>query len=117
MDFDEALNAHAQWKLRLLTFINGASKEPLDPKVVGRDDQCGLGKWIHGEAKVHSALPEYAQLVEIHARFHKAAATVLNSHLSGKTPQAKAMLDPGGAFHEAAMETLIGIRHLRDKVK
>ena len=44
----EAINAHIHWKIRLEKYLDGTSEEKLDPKLVSRDDQCKLGKWIHG---------------------------------------------------------------------
>jgi hypothetical protein len=39
-----------KWKGRLQNYVDGTSKEQLDPMIICRDDQCALGKWIHGPA-------------------------------------------------------------------
>lgn len=116
MNFDEAITAHSQWKIRLQSVVSGTSKENLDPAVVGVDDRCALGQWIHGEAKAHAALREYAELVSEHAAFHKAAAEVLRLAQSGMAATAaQSILE--GSFHHASIRTINAIRHLRRKVE
>lgn len=116
MNFDEAITAHSQWKIRLQGLLSGANKESLDPAVVGVDNRCPLGQWIHGEAKVHSALKEYAELVAEHAEFHRAAAEVIRAVAAGERQRAQTMIDDG-PFHEASLRTINAIRHLRRKVQ
>ena len=115
MDFSEAITAHSQWRIRLQAAISGTSRENLDPKVVGVDDRCVLGQWIHGEAKQFSAVPEYAALVKEHRAFHQCAAQVLTQVATGKLEEAKASV-ASGEFYQASLRTINAIRHLRAKV-
>lgn len=117
MNFDDAITAHSQWKIRLQSVINGTSKEVLDPAVVCLDNKCPLGQWIYGDAKAYAALPDYEHLRVEHANFHQCAAEVLKFHLAGDLAKAKGSLDPGGPFHEASVKTIIAIRHLRKQVE
>jgi hypothetical protein len=117
MNFDEAITAHSQWKIRLQAVISGTSRETLDPAVVAVDNKCALGQWIHGEAKQYSGAPEYAKLLEEHAHFHKSAADTLRMALAGQLDKAKATLDTGGPFIDASIRTINAIRHLRKKVE
>ena len=87
----EAINAHIHWKLRLEKYLNGTSEENLDPSVIGRDDQCKLGKWIHGPAlKYFNDDDETLKtLRDDHALFHVTAASVVtlvqsNNHLAAE---------------------------------
>ena len=74
----DAINAHVRWKVRLDRCLNGTSEETLDPKVICRDDQCVLGKWIHGTAPKHFNGDEYLNILrEHHAKFHVLAASVV----------------------------------------
>jgi hypothetical protein len=116
MNFEEAITAHSQWKIRLQGVVAGTSKEVLDPKIVGVDDKCALGQWIHGEARQFSTHKEYAELLAEHARFHRCAADVLRAVAAGHTDQAKTMVD-GGEFHDVSLRTINAIRHLRKKVQ
>jgi len=117
MNFDEAITAHSQWKIRLQAVINGTSKETLDPAVVALDNKCVLGQWIYGEAKQFSALAEYGQLVKEHAHLHLSAADTLRLAQTGQLDKARLALDNGGTFIDASIRTINAIRHLRKKVE
>ncbi len=74
----DAINAHVRWKIRLDKCLNGTSDEVLDPKVICRDDQCVLGKWIHGPAdKYFENDNSLNSLRDDHAEFHRLAARVV----------------------------------------
>lgn len=77
MNFDEAIKAHADWKMKLARYIQRPDKS-IDAGVVGQDNQCSLGRWLHGEGARFSALPEFAQLKQEHAAFHHHAADILH---------------------------------------
>jgi hypothetical protein len=117
MNFDDAITAHSQWKMRLQAVINGTSKETLDPAVVCLDNKCVLGQWIYGEAKQYSGTNEYVELVKEHAHLHRCAAETLRLAQSGKTDEAKTTLEMGGVFIDASIRTINAIRHLRKKVE
>jgi hypothetical protein len=75
----EAINAHIRWKIRLESYLNGTSEEKLDVKTVSRDDQCVLGKWIHGDAVKHFRDDEgLTALRDHHAEFHVIAGEVVS---------------------------------------
>ena len=117
MNFDEAVLAHSKWKMRLLEVAMGLSKESLDPEIVGADNKCALGQWIHGEAKQkYSQLSEYLTLIEVHASFHQCASSVLRMALSGQAEEAKIHLNTGGSFMGASTQTITAIRRLQRKV-
>jgi Chemoreceptor zinc-binding domain len=74
----DAINAHIRWKIRLESYLNGTSEEKLDAKIIGRDDQCVLGKWIHGTALKHFQDDDgLAALRDHHAQFHVIAGEVV----------------------------------------
>lgn len=54
MDFNKAILTHSRWKTRLQDHISGG--EPVNLEAVGKDDQCELGMWIHGEGKKYQNL-------------------------------------------------------------
>ena len=115
MNFDEAITAHSQWRIRLQSVIAGTSKEDLDPAVVCRDDKCALGQWIYGEAKIYVNLLEYDTLKISHAEFHQSAAQVLRLSAAGKLAEATAIMKEG-AFHQASLRTITAIRKLRLRI-
>ncbi len=48
MNFDQAISAHVQWKSKLAAYI-AKPDHSLHAEIIAKDDQCELGKWIHGE--------------------------------------------------------------------
>lgn len=56
MNFDEAIAAHTQWKVRLRTFIDGTG-EKLESTTVRLDNPCDVGKWIHGGGRGSARCP------------------------------------------------------------
>ncbi|MDR3391158.1 MAG: CZB domain-containing protein [Sulfuriferula sp.] len=97
LDFNAAINAHMAWKKRLETLLaNTEGRDVLDPLHVCRDDQCDLGKWIHGDAAHrHGASEEYNRLRKAHADFHQAAAKVIILAQAGKDTEAQEELHAG----------------------
>lgn len=94
MNFDDAVSAHVNWKMRLRSFIDGISTEKLDPTVIEKDNQCALGKWIYGEgAGMCKTASEFETLKSEHARFHKCAASIVRKVTSGDKGGATTALD------------------------
>ena len=92
MNVLDAINAHVMWKLRLRKYVAGTSEESLDSAVVGTDHQCMLGKWIYSEGQAFSHLPEFKQMVEEHAQFHRCAAEIIDLVDEGESKEADGVL-------------------------
>lgn len=114
MNFDDAIAAHVRWKIRLHTFIAG--REELDEATVRRDDQCDLGRWIHGEGRGHSSCTEYGKLVDEHARFHHVAADVVKLTKAGRVDEARAMLEFGTEFANRSSAVVSAIVQIRKTI-
>jgi methyl-accepting chemotaxis protein len=101
MNFDEARQKHAEWRVKFRSAIT--KKETLDPAAIAKDDRCDLGKWLHGEAKArYSALPAYSECVQRHAHFHVEASKVAEQINAAKYEEAQALLAMGSAFSKAS---------------
>ncbi len=101
LNFQEAVAAHQKWKARLQAVIDGRSQETLDPAVVSRDDQCVLGKWIHGQGtSSFGNRPVFADLRTAHAEFHRVAGEVLGAAYGGQQAEAEAKM--GSSFAQAS---------------
>lgn len=99
LNFRTAIEAHQRWKMRLQAVIEMKSSETLDPKVVCRDDQCDLGKWIHGEAgRRFSDDPQFVELRSKHAYFHVCAGRILTLAQAGQKERAMAEMSSMGEF-------------------
>jgi methyl-accepting chemotaxis protein len=92
MNFLEIVSAHVRWKQRLQSYIIERG-EKLDPAEIGRDDHCKLGKWIYGEGQAYAHLPQFEQVRQIHAQFHKHAAAVVVFSNRGDRESAEQVLN------------------------
>jgi hypothetical protein len=96
LDFKGAIDAHMAWKVRLEKCIANDNQEGLKVDVVGRDDQCVLGKWIHGAGgQQFGHLREFQEMKMEHMRFHLAAADVLACCMAGDKDGAITKLKAG----------------------
>ncbi len=113
MNFDDAINAHAQWKVRLRRLLDGTSNETIDAETVARDNVCVLGQWLYGEGSKYSAHPAYAKLKNEHASFHKCAGQVVRFVAGGNKAAAEATLDSNGEFSQRSIHVVLAIRELK----
>jgi hypothetical protein len=111
MNLEEASSAHRQWKIRLRTFLNGGSQEQFDAANVAKDNQCDLGKWIHGAGAAHTSQPAFAALKSAHAQFHAEAAQVVKLATAGNKAGADRHLE--GAFTEASLKVVQAIHKVK----
>lgn len=111
----EAIDSHVRWKARLRDFIQGKSSEELKVEVVGRDDQCTLGKWIYGiGGERFGGEPAFAVLKSRHAQFHRCAGEVLDVAGRGDSKIALHMLEEG-AYPDASEQVATAIVKLFEK--
>jgi len=94
---DHAIAAHAKWKFRLREAIRTGESEWTVEKV-RPDDQCEFGKWLGSLPLAERMMKEWREVKELHAKFHLAAADVLDSALAGRKSEATTAMAPGGAF-------------------
>lgn len=96
LDFASAIQAHRNWKNRLVKYLGDESDEQLNYRVICRDDQCVLGKWINGQgAEDFGHLPSFGELKVSHGQFHLAAGRIVQLHDSQQTQEAQQLLRHG----------------------
>ena len=101
--FDTAIAAHREWKIKLRKAISG--KEKLDAEKICRDDQCPLGKWVHGPGGQRwSSKPVFVELVARHAEFHQAAGAVARKINAGQYSDADRLIGSGSDFARISTE-------------
>lgn len=100
-----AIGAHGLWKGRLRTAIDSGSTD-LTAAEIQDDHQCSFGKWLHGpELNAQDKTSRhYKTCVDLHRRFHSAAAAVLSLALQGKKQEASEALDGNGGFKRLSTE-------------
>lgn len=112
MDFDVAIEKHAEWKFTLRSAI--VNKQSIDAVKLGRDDACELGKWLHGSAKTNLGRHDaYTDVVKQHAVFHKAAAEIATAINRQQYDKANALLASGTDYYNASLNVTKAIRKLR----
>lgn len=111
VDVMDAINAHVRWKIRLDKYVQGTSDEILDPKIICRDDQCALGKWIHGSAHDYFRNDEgFRALRDDHARFHIVASQVVEKVQANDRTGAEAILK--GDYQSASRKVVHDLTEL-----
>lgn len=112
MDFDQAIAAHANWKMKFRSAISG--KLRMDQPTIAKDNCCDLGKWLHGEGKAQcGSKPEFVALVEKHKAFHVEAGKVAQAVNSQDYAKAEQMLSAGTPY--ASASSAVGVAVLAIK--
>ncbi|WP_150105454.1 methyl-accepting chemotaxis protein [Leptothrix cholodnii] len=102
-DFDKAIEAHRQWKVKLRQAI--ASHDKLDADKICRDDQCPLGQWIHGPGGTQwGTRPTFVALLQKHAEFHQTAGGLARQINAGHYAQAEQLIGAGSPFAQVSTE-------------
>ncbi len=115
MNLDEAIKAHAAWKMKLSVYLRHPDHS-IDPAEVGRDDRCPLGQWLHGEGERQlSSLPEYKALVTEHARFHRAVGHAVEQANAGKSLGEEHVLGSDSEFAAASRNIVVAVVQLKQK--
>ena len=116
MNLDEAIDVHAGWKRRLEAYL-AKHERSLDPEVIGRNDECDLGKWLEGEDAAVKALPAHVHLVTAHTAFHKAAAHVVREANAGLPIRATVALGSGSAYAQSSSAVIKAIMMMRSELR
>ncbi len=115
MNLDEAITKHAEWKVKFRSAM--AKKERLDASAIGMDTRCDLGKWLAGEGRrLYGAKTNFAQLVALHAEFHKAAGKVAALINAEKYEQAETMLGGSAEYALASSNVVTAITRLKKEI-
>lgn len=115
MDIDQALSTHMDWKVKLRRAIQ--EHQAVDA-TASRDDQCPLGKWLHGEAKMKfGRLPTHQACVGKHAEFHRAVGAIAQKINAGAYDEAARMLEAGTTYASASTGVAMALVALRKEAK
>ena len=116
LDFEKWVNAHRNWRHRLVAYIDGTSTEALDETAICHDNRCDLGKWIHGNGnKFYGDVPTFQRLIQDHAAFHKSAAEVVGQFKVNGEKDARRILN--SEFDLCSMRVVSGLEQLERQVK
>ena len=112
MDFDDAVAIHSKWKRKLREHLT-KGKCSMSAEEVGLDHKCVTGKWIYGEGAMYADLPEYTQLKYAHARFHRAAADLIQRANSGESIGEDAVPCSNSEFSKASSAIIMALMKMK----
>jgi hypothetical protein len=114
INFYEAVEAHLAWKLRLTDYLQGRSKEDLQPHNICVDNRCVLGKWIHSSGNARfGEIAVFQQLMDEHAKFHYHASKVVEAHQAGNPILAEKILSEDFAHQSKKTVNCITRLHMQ----
>jgi methyl-accepting chemotaxis protein len=97
-EIGKAISAHGQWKQKLRVAIDTGASEA-KPEKVKQDSNCAFGKWLHQAiAAENKKSPFYAEVIALHASFHKEAGAILELAVAGNKDAANDRMKLGGEF-------------------
>jgi methyl-accepting chemotaxis protein len=112
MDLNQAIQKHAEWKLKFRSAIS--RQETMDAATITKDNCCDLGKWLHGDGKTSfGRLQSHAKCVTKHAAFHVEAGKVALAINAKKYTEAEAMLGADTPYSQASGEVGVAIIALK----
>ena len=112
MDLNEAMKAHAEWKMKFRNAI--AKQETLDVDTISVDTCCALGKWLHGESKFrYGKLKSHQECMAKHEVFHREAGRVAKTINAGNYAEASAMLGSNTPYRAASNNVVVAIAALK----
>jgi hypothetical protein len=113
MDIDSAVQAHNDWKLRLLNYARGTGTEKIDIQTLGKDNLCALGRWLHTDGHKYVENKRFAKLLETHAAFHACAAAIGVLVARGEATAAEQQLNAAGSeFNRLSFKMMAFLRDL-----
>lgn len=115
MNLDTAIQAHAQWKMKLRLAISRC--EAVDAPTISADNCCELGRWMHGEGRsAFGRSPVFNECLTLHAAFHREAGRVATAINGRRYDDAEAMLAGGSAYNEASSAVGAALIRLKREV-
>lgn len=108
MDFEQARQAHFAWKRKLSEYIRRPDGS-LKAEDIACDDQCTLGKWIHGEGSRFASIGEFTELKLVHANFHKMAAEIVTKADSGISVSEEVALGVQSAYNKISTQVSVAL--------
>lgn len=117
-DFDAAVKAHIDWKMKLSKYLENPD-DSLEHSKVCVDNACALGKWIYGDGQMYREDNKdiFDQVKQSHAEFHKCAGDIVRLANQNQIEKAKRLLGPSGNYIKISENTVEQIKLLKVKVE
>ena len=115
MEVMQAISAHIKFTRMVSSYVLRPDRS-LEPSQVGASDRCDLGKWINGEGRRYSEMPDFSALVANHARYHRAAAEIVSRADAGQAKVQETELDSTSEFADASTGVVRALMFLYGKI-
>jgi methyl-accepting chemotaxis protein len=116
-DFDAAIRAHIDWKMKLSNYLEKPDGS-LDHAKVCMDNACMLGKWIYGEGQKFREADTvlFEDMRRSHASFHQTAGKIIELINARRTAEAGSLLSASGPYLEVSRKTVELIQEMKRAV-
>ncbi len=116
-NFKAAISAHLGWRSKLNNYLSHPDGS-LKAEVVCRDDQCALGKWLHGDGEVYKErhATTFVNLVDSHANFHRSVGQIVQLIDQGKKNDALDELRPNSTYISTSKKTVDLLKQLQKEI-
>jgi len=111
IDFDSAIEAHVEWKMRLRILLDSGEASRVHLDEFGSADHCSFGRWLRGDGRRFESDPVYGTLDRFHVEFHRSAATVIRHAAAGERLQAESTLT--GEYTRNSVNLISALMELR----
>jgi hypothetical protein len=115
MNFNQAIEAHVNWKSKLAKYI-AKPNHTLNAATVSQEANCDLGKWLKGEGARFATTPEFTALIQDHARFHKAAGEIIQRADAGQCVSEEIALGARSEYASASNAVVGSLMRMKMKV-
>ena len=116
MNFDEAIRAHSDWKMKLTRYLSNPDGS-INVQELSKDHLCTLGKWLHGEGRSYKNVAEYQKLIQDHAHFHRAAADIVIRKDRGEDVKGDISLGGNSPFAKYSMSVVSLLMKMKTLIK
>lgn len=114
-EINAAILAHGKWKARLFEAIE-SGKSDFTPEKVKPDNLCDFGKWFYTLKGGDATSSHYKEVMELHARFHQIASTVLELALAGKKDEARKAIDISSEYSDISSRLTLTLGMWRNEL-
>lgn len=115
MNFDDAIRAHMNWKIRLENYLEKPDGS-INATDLAKDNLCILGQWIYGEGSQYQDVDGYCELVEEHKKFHQEASQIVVRKQRGENISADISLGAASPFAKASARVVSLLMRLKMRV-
>jgi methyl-accepting chemotaxis protein len=112
MDLNNAIQKHAEWKMRFRSAIS--RQEKIDMLMLADETACEIGGWLHGPAKrQYGQMKCYGDCLKVHSSFHAEALKIASAINAQKFAEAERMLNAGTPYAQVSSDLGVSILRLK----